>query len=129
MKWMRRTALGIGIAFGGAFIVIAIGEAIGGEPSGPLKPSDIFLLATGPISIIIATCIAWKYERVGGWWLVIAGIINAILFAVRLSTLPWHPRRLTVFLFFSLPLLVAGSLWLIHAANSENVKNRYHGKR
>jgi len=40
MNWMRRTALGIGIAFGLLFLTIGIGEGISEGFGGIPKPED-----------------------------------------------------------------------------------------
>jgi uncharacterized membrane protein HdeD (DUF308 family) len=115
MKWMRYTALGIGIAFGLLFLTLFIGEALLGEPSVP-SPSDIVIMLLGPFSLIVATCVAWKYERIGGWWLIIGGIVTTILFSVRLFNTPL--RLLATFPTIPFPMLLAGSLWLTHAFKS-----------
>ena len=110
MNWMRYTALGIGIAFGLLFVTFAIGEGFKGIPS----PQDCVLLLFGPISLIAATAVAWNHERIGGWWLIIGGIVIGILFTIRLIDRPVN--LLWTFLAYPLPMLVAGALWVLHAA-------------
>lgn len=70
MIWMRYTALGIGIAFGLLFLTFAIGEGLSEGFGGIPNPEDCALFLFGPISMIAATAVAWRRERIGGWWLV-----------------------------------------------------------
>lgn len=110
---MRYTALGIGIGFGLLYLTVGIlGLLFEAEPSLP-SFSDWVILLFGPFSLIIATGVAWKYERVGGWWLLTGGVIIAILFGIRLFETPL--RLLVTFLVYPSPMLIAGSLWLIRA--------------
>ena len=108
MNWMRYTALGIGIAFGLLFVTFAIGEGFKGIPS----PQDCILLLFGPISMLAATAVAWNHERIGGWWLIIGGIIIGILFTIRLIDEPTN--LLSTSLVYPLPMLAAGVLWVLH---------------
>ena len=112
MNWMRYTALGIGIAFGLLFLTFGISEGFGGIPS----PEDCILLLFGPVSMIIATAVAWKHERIGGWWLIIGGIVTGILFSIRLIDNPIH--LLLTFLIYPVPMLIAGILWVLHATKA-----------
>lgn len=107
---MRYTALGIGIAFGILFVTFAIGEGFRGIPS----PGDCVLLLSGPISMIAATAVAWKHERIGGWWLIAAGVITGMIFTIRL--MDSELNLLWTFLVYPLPMLVAGVLWVLHEA-------------
>lgn len=113
---MRYTALGIGVAFSAFFLTFAIGEGIGGDFGGIPGPDDSVLLLLGPISLIAATAVAWKYERTGGWWLIAGGISTGILFTIRLIDRPMN--LLWIFLVYPLPMLVAGALWVLHTAKS-----------
>lgn len=112
MNWMRYAALGIGIAFGILFVTLVIGEGLGGI----LSPGDCVLLLSGPISMIAATAVAWRHERIGGWWLIAGGVITGILFTIRLIGRPMD--LLWTFLVYPLPMLVAGVLWVLHEAKS-----------
>ncbi|MCD6567958.1 MAG: hypothetical protein J7K94_04390 [Dehalococcoidia bacterium] len=112
MNWMRYTALGIGIAFGLLFLVFAFGEGFGEYFSGATGLRDYILLACGPISMILATLVAIKRERIGGWWLVIAGIISTVLFTFELFDVP--ETLLITLLIYPVPMVVAGFLFLIH---------------
>jgi hypothetical protein len=116
VNFMRRTGLGIGIAFGIFFLTFAIGEGISGDFGGVPGPRDSIPLICGPISLIAATAVAWKHERLGGWWLIVGGIIAGILFTVRPMDRPMN--LLWIFLIYPLPMLVAGVLWVLHAAKS-----------
>jgi len=112
MNWMRRTALGIGIAFGLLFLTIGIGEGIS-EGFGDIpEPEDCVIFLFGPISMIVATAVAWGHERIGGWWLITGGIVIGILFTIRLIDSPMNLLR--TLLILSLPMLVAGALWVLH---------------
>ena len=114
MNWMRYTALGIGIAFGLLFLTFGIGEGISQGFGGIPSPMECVLLLCGPISMIVATAVAWGHERAGGWGLIIGGIITAILFTVDLIDRPMN--LLKTFLIIPLPMLVAGVLWVRHIA-------------
>jgi len=114
MKWMRYTALGIGIAFGVLFLTFAIGEGISGDFGGIPDPGDSVLLVCGPISLIAATAVAWKHERIGGWWLIVGGIVTTIFFTIDLINRPMN--LLWISLVYPLPMLVAGVLWVLHTA-------------
>ena len=114
MNWMRYTALGIGIAFGLLFLTFAIGEGISEGFGGIPSPKDCVAMLFGPISMIIATAVAWKRERIGGWWLIIGGIVTGILFSIRLIDRPMN--LLVTSLVYPLPMLVAGVLWVLHTA-------------
>ena len=112
---MRYTALGIGVAFGLLFLVIGIGSAIieGFVIPGP---QDCVIFLFGLISMIAATATAWKHERISGWWLIAGGIVIGILFTIRLVDRPMN--LLWTSLVYPLPMLVAGVLWVLHAAKS-----------
>ena len=116
MKWMRYTALGIGIAFGLLFLTFGIVEGINGGFGGIPILQDCILLLLGPISMIAATAVAWWHERIGGWWLIAGGIVIGILFTIRLIDRPTD--LLWIFLVYPLPMLVAGALWVLHAVKS-----------
>jgi len=121
MKWMRHTALGIGIAFGVFFLTFAIGEGISEGFGGIPGPRDCAIFLFGPISMIVATAVAWWRERTGGWWLIVGGIVTTILFTIRLIDRPMNLLR--IFLIIPLPMLVAGILWVLHAAKSAKAVN------
>ena len=112
VKWMRYSALGIGIAFGLLFLTISIGEGISEGFGGIPAPEDCVIFLFGPISMIAATAVAWKHERIGGWWLITGGIVIGILFTIRLIDRPMNLLR--TFLILPLPMLVAGVLWVLH---------------
>ena len=116
MKWMCYTALGIGIAFGLLFLVFGIGEGISEGFGGIPSPKDCVLLLFGPISMIAATATAWKHEQIGGWWLIVGGIVTTVLFTISLIDRP--KNLLVTSLVYPLPMLVAGALWVLYAAKS-----------
>ena len=110
MKWMRYTALGIGTAFGLLYLTVGVLSLLfEAEPSLP-SFSDWMILLFGPLSLILATAVALRYERIGGWWLLTGGVIIATLFGIRLFETPL--RLLVTFLVHPFPMLLAGSLWL-----------------
>jgi len=113
MYWMRYTALGIGVAFGILFLTFAIGEGLSGDFGGIPGLKDCVLLTFGPISMIAATAVAWKHQRLGGWWLITGGIVTGVLFTISLIAKPMN--LLWTFLLYPLPMLVAGTLWVLHA--------------
>jgi len=113
MYWMRYTALGIGVAFGILFLAFAIGEGLSGDFGSTPGLKDCVLLTFGPISMIAATAVAWKHQRLGGWWLITGGIVTGVLFTISLIAKPMN--LLWTFLVYPLPMLVAGALWVFHA--------------
>jgi len=115
VKWMRYTALGIGIAFGLLFLTFALGEGFRSIPN----LQDCILLLFSPASMIVATAVAWKHERIGGWWLITGGIITGTLFTARLIDQPTN--LLWTFLAYPLPMLVARVLWVLHKAKFAKV--------
>lgn len=112
---MRYTALGIGITFGLLFLTFALGEGFKGIPN----PQDCVLLLFGPISMIVATAVAWKRERIGGWWLITGSIVTGTLFTARLIDRPTN--LLWTLLVYPLPMLVAGVLWVLREAKFTKV--------
>jgi len=115
VKWMRYSALGIGITFGLLFPTFAFDEGFRNIPN----LQDCILLLFGPVSMIAATAVAWKHERIGGWWLITGGIITGILFTARLIDQPTN--LLWTLLVYPLPMLVAGVLWVLHKAKFAKV--------
>lgn len=94
MKRIRIGASLIGIMFGlvyGAFGVFAmmmnsIGGGISYQAHGfaGLRFQYLLLLFS-PFSLIAATLVAWKYERIAGWWLVVGAVAVAILIRFLVS--------------------------------------------
>jgi len=115
VKWMRYSALGIGIAFGLLFLTFAFGEGFRSIPN----LQDCILLLFGPVSMIAATTVAWKHERIGGWWLITGGIITGTIFTARLIDRPTN--LLWTLLVYPLPMLLAGVLWVLHEAKFAKV--------
>lgn len=62
---MRYTAAALGIAFGALFLTFAIGEGLSGDLGVIPGPRDCVVLL-GPVSLIAASAVAWKHERLGG---------------------------------------------------------------
>ena len=116
MNWMRYTALGIGAAFGLLFLVFGIGEGISEGFRNLPSSYESVIMAFGPVSMIAATGVAWKRERLRGWWLSVGGIVTAVLFTIKLIDSPM--QLLLTSLVYPLPMLVAGALWVLHAAKA-----------
>ena len=116
MNCTRYTALGIGVAFSSFFLTFAIGEGLSGDFGGIPGARDSITMVCGPISMIAATAVAWKHERIGGWWLIVGGIVTTILFTIDLINRPMNLLR--TLLIIPLPMLVAGVLWVLHATKS-----------
>jgi hypothetical protein len=116
MNWMRYTALGIGAAFGLLFLIFAIGEGISEGFRNLPSPYESVIMVFGPISMIAATAVAWWHERIGGWWLIVGGIITAVLFTIKLIDSPM--QLLLTSLIYPVPTLIAGILWVLHAAKA-----------
>jgi len=125
---MRRIRIGatlIGIMFGliyGAFGVFAmLVNSIGGGISYQAHGFaglrfQYLLLLFSPFSLIAATMVAWKYERIAGWWLTIGAVTVAILSRFLVSPEVAGMSAASAAAVCSLPMLVAGSLWLLDAA-------------
>ncbi len=114
-------ALGIGIAFGLLFLVFAFGEGFGEYFSGAIGLRDYVLLVCGPVSMILATAIAFKRERIGGWWLVIAGIVSTVLFTFELFDV--FRMLLITLLVYPVPMVIAGFLFLLHDVKTSEDDN------
>mgnify|MGYP001155750691 CR=1 FL=1 len=111
MKWMRYTALGIGIAFGLLFLIFGIGEGISEGFRNLPSPYESVIMVFGPISMIAATVVAWWHERIGGWWLIVGGIVTAVLFTIKLIDSPG--QSLLTSLVYPVPMLIAGILCVV----------------
>lgn len=116
MNWMRYAALGLGVVFGLLFLIFAFGEGFGEYFSGATGLRDYILLACGPVSMILATLVAIKRERIGGWWLVVAGIVSTVLFTFELFDMP--QTLILTLLVYPVPMVVAGFLFLLHEVKS-----------
>ena len=119
MKWIRLIALTIGITFGLIYIISFLPDFFNGLI--PIRLSNIVLLFFGPILILIGTAVALKFERIGGWILIIGGIINLLWIGSMLTS--------SDFLFGStllvIPMLIIGGLWLSYIRGVERgVKHR-----
>lgn len=110
MRWMRILAsvtaiLGAVLA---SFWTIMWAALAGSRGTGLSNTFFVGILLCGPVSLIAATAVAWKSERIGGFWLVLGGVVNVALAAI------W--RDLMAFPVVSaVPMLLAGSLWLLYA--------------
>jgi len=133
MRWARITAVVIGIAGSGvAFLATNWWFFATGESSMTRQEAIFYygVLLCGPLSLIAATAVAWKFERMGGYWLVLGGVVY-----VELNVM-WQ-RELASRKFFSapfktastqalafqivsaVPMLPAGSLWLLYASKAK----------
>jgi len=85
------------------FFGLASGLGEGGGISATLLHTAV------PGGLFAALClVAWRYERAGGVLLVLAGILSAVAFRVRLTQEAWF-----LLLTLVLPPVVAGVLLLI----------------
>lgn len=112
MKWMRYTAFGIGIAFGSVFLLFNL--------EGPFDHVPGFWetlpLLTGPVTLLLASLVGLKFEKVAGWLLVAGAAATAFLFTTReVRGAGGAPQVAVIVVVFCLPMLCSGVLWLAHA--------------
>jgi len=117
-KWIRYSAFGIGIVFGLLYLTAGIFNLFWEMELNTLRISDWIILIFGPLSLIVMTCIAGRFERVSGWWLLVSSIITAVLFSIRLWETPL--RLLITFLVYPFPMFIAGLLWLIDSYTKQD---------
>ncbi len=112
MKWMRYAAFAIGFLFGSVFLLFNLGGQMQKRPT----LWETLLLLTGPVSLLLASLIGLKFEKVAGWWLLVGAAATAVLFIARQS-LAWPEvqRLVTIIAIFCLPMLCSGLLYLTHA--------------
>jgi hypothetical protein len=113
MKWIRLLALTIGLTFGLVYLISFLPDFFNGLI--PIRLSNIVFLFFGPIMILTGTSVALKFERIGGWILIIGGIINLLWIGSMLTS--------SDFLFGAtslvIPMLVIGGLWLSYIRRVE----------
>lgn len=112
MKWLRFGALVMGFLFGTIFLIFIIGKGFDGIPG----LYDALLLLFGPVTMILGTIIALKWEIVGGIWLIIGAVITSILFGIKLYERPMN--LVITSLVYPIPMLIAGILWLAHSSQT-----------
>ena len=121
MKWVRLIALTIGITFGLIYLTSFLPDFFNGLI--PIRLSNIVFLLFGPIMILSGTLVALKFERIGGWILIIGGIINLLWIGSMLIS--------SDFLFSTLllviPMFIIGGLHLLSANIQMNLKHENLG--
>ncbi len=116
MKWMRYAAFSIGAAFGSVFLLFNLGTPVQQRP----EFWETLTLLTGPVTLLAASLVGLKFEKLAGWWLLIGAAVTAVLFTARQS-LAWPEiqRLVVIIAIFCLPMLCCGLLWLTHANRSD----------
>ena len=121
MKWIRFLALTIGLTFGLVYLISFLPDFFNGLI--PIRLSNIIFLFFGPIMILTGTSVALKFERIGGWILIISGIINLLWIGSMLIS--------SDFLFSALllviPMFIIGGLHLLSANIQMNLKHENLG--
>ncbi len=99
----RRAALGIGLVIGGAWLLFSL--ASHGFSASGLAESSIW------IAVIVSACLGMRWPKLGGTLLLLAGLATLWFFVLAWST--WPDVNYPVLLLVSLPLTLAGILFLI----------------
>ena len=110
MKWSRYAAFAIGILTGTVFLFYL--------EMPPNRPDtwEAMTLLSGPVTLVVASVVGLKFEKLAGWWLLAGALVTAVLLCIQL--VPWHPglaALLIVPAIFCMPMLFSGLLWLSHA--------------
>ena len=71
---------------------------------------EFVLVCAGPITFAVASFVGLKHARVAGQWMIIAGLLSAVMFILRLTN--DQATLLAAVLIWIAPLLVIGCLWL-----------------
>ena len=111
MKWTRYAAFAVGVLSGLVFLLL-----LETPPTWSMDFWEAVTLLTGPVTLIVASLVGLKFEKVAGWWLLAGAAATAILLVVQLK--PWQPGLSTMLLLpaiFCTPMLFSGLLWLVHA--------------
>jgi hypothetical protein len=117
MKWVRLIALTIGITFGLIYLISFLLDFFNGLI--PIRLSNIIFLFFGPIMILTGALIALKFERIGGWILIIGGIINLLWIGSMLTSSDF----LFSALFLVIPMFIIGGLHLLSVNIQMNLKH------
>ncbi len=114
MRSRRAAALLVGAVFGCLNLLIFIAETYQyrRQVLAHMGLGEIVIWICGPITLLVATWFGSKHQRIAGWWLISGGLVTAALLAVRLNTRSF----LIALLILSLPMLIAGWLWLTGGA-------------
>ena len=111
MKWMRTAASIIGIV--GSLIVSLVAIAFFRGLSAFSNPIAAGLWLWSPLSLIAATVVARRFQRIGGCWLVLGGVVNVAL------TVMWPSWGFVWQIPAAVFMLPAGSLWLLYASKGK----------
>ncbi len=105
MNWMRYLAITIGVVFGALYVVFGLAPA-----QRAISPGDILLILSVPVSLVLATVVGLKFERLAGWWQIVAAVAAAVQLVIRKYGDPL--AMLMAIAVLCLPMLCAGLLWL-----------------
>lgn len=112
MKWTRIAAFAIGVLSGAVFLFY-----LATPPNWSGDIWEVMTLVAGPVTLVAASLVGLKFEKVAGWWLLAGAAVTAVLLSLQL--VPWHPgiaALLIVPAIFCTPMLFSGLLWLVHAS-------------
>jgi hypothetical protein len=96
-------------------LIFTIGETVGGDASGLQH-----LVQAAPL--VLFTLWAWKKPRVGGWVLLIAAIIVAVLYPWSKPDQPLRFTALTELMLFG-PAIAAGLLFVVAARKERDLQH------
>lgn len=111
MKWTRFAAFAIGLLAGAGFLAY-----VESPPNWFPGWWEVLTLLTGPLTLLAASFVGLKFERLAGWWLLSGAAATAALLVMQLA--PWQPGVLALVLvpvIFCSPMVFSGLLWLAHA--------------
>lgn len=111
MKWTRYAAFIIGLLSGAVFLFYVLTPP---NWSGDLW--EVMTVLAGPVTLVVASLVGLKFEKVAGWWLLAGAAVTATLICKQL--VPWHPGITALIVvpgIFCVPMLFSGLLWLVHA--------------
>jgi uncharacterized membrane protein HdeD (DUF308 family) len=118
MNWMRYLAIGIGVVFGVLYVVFGVAPA-----QRAISFSDLLLIFCVPVSLVLATVVGLKFERLAGWWQIAAAVAAAVQLAIRKHGDP--VAMLAAIALLCLPMVCAGLLWLSHARPKRRMSALY----
>lgn len=115
MKWTRYAAFTIGLISGAAFLAY-----VESPPNWHPDRWETITLLAGPVTLVVASLVGLKYEKLAGWWLLSGAAATAALLLMQL--VPWDPGVIALVLvpvIFCSPMVFSGILWLAYADGRE----------
>ncbi|MGH9521517.1 MAG: hypothetical protein ACRD3E_03175, partial [Terriglobales bacterium] len=83
MRWRRYAAFLVGVLSGSVFLVI-----LEMPPTWTPDFWEALTIGTGPVTLVVASVVGLKFEKVAGWWLLAGAVATAVLLFAQLE--PWR---------------------------------------